>query len=134
MDELIYIYNDSSFDDDKTIKDHQRTLLFMCEDLKSLNLVMILRVYQRQLFNLRGILVYRLIELTLRLPVATARVERDFSAMNTIKTELRNKMSHGWLNDLTACYIERKNFKGLDLQKFKKVFQNKKLGPRTQLN
>jgi hypothetical protein len=72
-------------------------------------------------------LVYRLIELTLWLPVATARVERDFSAMNTIKTELRNKMSDGWLNYLTACYIERKNFKGLDLQKFKKVFQNKKL-------
>lgn len=32
-------------------------------------------------------LVYRLIELALILPVATATVERSFSAMNIIKTE-----------------------------------------------
>ena len=37
-------------------------------------------------------LVYRLIELTLILPVATASVERVFSAMSLIKTDLRNKM------------------------------------------
>jgi hypothetical protein len=37
-------------------------------------------------------LVYRLIELTLILPVATASVERIFSAMSVIKTDLRNKM------------------------------------------
>uniref|UniRef100_J3MWK3 HAT C-terminal dimerisation domain-containing protein n=1 Tax=Oryza brachyantha TaxID=4533 RepID=J3MWK3_ORYBR len=40
-------------------------------------------------------LVYRLIELALILPVATAIVERAFSAMSIIKTELRNKM---WMN------------------------------------
>ncbi|XP_044973970.1 zinc finger MYM-type protein 1-like [Hordeum vulgare subsp. vulgare] len=44
--------------------------------------------------------VYRLIELALLLPVATATVERAFSAMKIIKTELRNKMSGCWLNDL----------------------------------
>jgi len=38
-------------------------------------------------------LVYRLIELALILPVATATVERAFSAMNIIKTERRNKMN-----------------------------------------
>jgi hypothetical protein len=37
-------------------------------------------------------LVYRLIELILILPVATASVERIFSALNIIKTDLRNKM------------------------------------------
>jgi len=37
-------------------------------------------------------LVYRLIELTLILPVATATVERIFSAMSIVKTDLRNKM------------------------------------------
>ena len=37
-------------------------------------------------------LVYRLIELTLILPVATASVERILSAMSLIKTYLRNKM------------------------------------------
>jgi hypothetical protein len=71
-------------------------------------------------------LVYRLIELALILPVATATVERAFSAMKIIKTELRNKMTDGWLNDLMLCYIEREIFKGLDFQQIKKVFQKKK--------
>jgi hypothetical protein len=35
--------------------------------------------------------VYRLTELALILPVATTSVERAFSSMNIIKTELRNK-------------------------------------------
>ena len=43
-------------------------------------------------------LVYRLITLTLTLPVAAASVERVFSAMNIIKTDLRNKISDDWLN------------------------------------
>jgi hypothetical protein len=69
-------------------------------------------------------LVYRLIELALLLPVATTSVERAFSAMKIIKTELRNKMSDGWLNDLmVCCYIERQIFKGLDLAEIKKDFQ-----------
>ena len=50
--------------------------------------------------------VYRLIELTLILPVATASVERIFSAMKIIKTDLRNKVSDEWLNDLMVCYTE----------------------------
>ena len=61
--------------------------------------------------------VYRLIEL------ATATVERAFSAMKIIKTELRNKMSDGWLNDLMVCYIEREIFKSIDLAEIKKDFQ-----------
>jgi hypothetical protein len=69
-------------------------------------------------------LVYRLIELALLLPVATASVERAFSAIKIIKTELRNKMSDGWLNDLMVCYIERQIFKGLDLAEIKKDFQS----------
>ena len=37
-------------------------------------------------------LVYRLIELTLILPMTTASVERIFSAMSIVKTDLPNKM------------------------------------------
>ncbi|XP_071685273.1 uncharacterized protein [Lolium perenne] len=59
--------------------------------------------------------VYRLVELAMLLPVGTTTVERLFSAMKIIKTELRNKMSDGWLNDLMVCYIERGIFKSLDL-------------------
>jgi hypothetical protein len=55
--------------------------------------------------------MYRIIELTLLLPVVTATVERAFSAMKIIKTELRNKMTDGWLNDLMMCYIEREIYK-----------------------
>uniref|UniRef100_A0ACD5TE25 Uncharacterized protein n=1 Tax=Avena sativa TaxID=4498 RepID=A0ACD5TE25_AVESA len=57
------------------------------------------------------------------IPMATATVERAFSAMKIIKTELRNKMSDGWLNDLMVCYIERGIFKSLDLGEIKKDFQ-----------
>lgn len=67
--------------------------------------------------------VYRLIELALLLPVATATVERAFSAMKIIKTELRNKMSDGWLNDLMVVYIEREIFKSIDLPEIKEDFQ-----------
>jgi hypothetical protein len=70
--------------------------------------------------------VYHLIELALILPVVTATIERVFSAMKIIKTELRNKMTDDWLNDLVVCYIEIEIFKGLDLQQIKKAFQKKK--------
>ena len=67
-------------------------------------------------------LAYRLIELALLLLVATASIERAFSTMKIIKTELRNKMSDGWLNDLIVVYIEREIFKGIDLESIKKAF------------
>ena len=59
-------------------------------------------------------LVYRLIELALILPVATASVERAFSAMNIIKTELRNKMNDDWMNYSMVCYIERGVFQSIN--------------------
>jgi len=55
-------------------------------------------------------LVYRLIELALILPVATATAERAFSAMNIIKTDSQNKMGDEWLNSRMLCYIEREVF------------------------
>jgi hypothetical protein len=47
--------------------------------------------------------------------VATATVEKAFSTMEIIKSELHNKMYDGSLNDLIVCYIEREIFKGPDL-------------------
>ncbi|KAH9689344.1 TTF-type domain-containing protein [Citrus sinensis] len=44
-------------------------------------------------------LVYQLVTLALILPVATATVERVFSAMNFVKNRLRNRMGDQWLND-----------------------------------
>jgi hypothetical protein len=46
--------------------------------------------------------------------VSTASVERAFSAMNIIKSNLRNKINDDWLNDLMICYTEREIFKSLD--------------------
>ena len=39
--------------------------------------------------------------------VATASIERTFSALNIIKTDLHKRMSNEWLNDLILCYIEK---------------------------
>jgi hypothetical protein len=134
VDKLARIANiyheDFSFDDCKTIKDQLKTFIIhvrrveefkACYDLASLAKTMV-HLERHIVFPL----VYRLIELALLLPVATATVERAFSAMKIIKTELRNKMTDGWLNDLMLCYIEREIFKRLDLQQIKKAFQNKK--------
>ncbi|PKU79101.1 hypothetical protein MA16_Dca000445 [Dendrobium catenatum] len=55
-------------------------------------------------------LVYRLITLALTLPVATATVERAFSAMKIIKHLLRSRMGDDWLNDCLVPYIEKDVF------------------------
>ena len=62
-------------------------------------------------------LVYRLITLALTLPVATTSVERVFSAMNIIKSDLRNKIGDDWLNNLMICYVEREIFAKIDDKK-----------------
>lgn len=69
-------------------------------------------------------LVYRLIELALILPVATASVERVFSAMNVVKTRLRNKMGDEWMNDCLVVYIEREVFMVIDDETILQRFQN----------
>jgi hypothetical protein len=69
-------------------------------------------------------LVYRLIELALILPVATASVERVFSAMNIVKTKLRNKMGDQWMNECLVVYIERDAFMSIDDEPILQRFQN----------
>jgi len=43
----------------------------------------------------------------LTLPVSTATTERAFSAMNIVKTRLRNKIEDEFLMDSLIVYIER---------------------------
>ncbi|XP_039811811.1 uncharacterized protein LOC120674744 [Panicum virgatum] len=52
-------------------------------------------------------LVYRLLKLVLVLPVATASVERCFSAIKIVKTILRNRIGDGFLNDCIVCFVEQ---------------------------
>jgi hypothetical protein len=52
-------------------------------------------------------LIYRLLKLVLVLPVATASVERCFSAMKIVKTILRNRIGDGFMNDCIVCFVEQ---------------------------
>ncbi|XP_042423094.1 uncharacterized protein LOC122010651 [Zingiber officinale] len=69
-------------------------------------------------------LVYRMIELALLLPVATATVERVFSAMNIVKTDLRNRIGDEWMNDSLVVYIEKDVFNTVDNELILQRFQN----------
>ncbi|PIA41107.1 hypothetical protein AQUCO_02300127v1 [Aquilegia coerulea] len=70
-------------------------------------------------------LVYMLMTLALILPVATAGVERAFSAMNIIKNKLRNRMADDWMNDILVTYIEKDICETIDdetiMQRFQKM-------------
>ena len=48
-----------------------------------------------------------MVKLVLTLPVSIATTERAFSAMNVIKTNLRNKMKDKFLSDAIMLFIER---------------------------
>ena len=54
--------------------------------------------------------VYILLKLALTLPVATSTVERAFSAMKLIKSDLRNKMGDAFMNNYLVAYIENDVF------------------------
>jgi hypothetical protein len=121
---------DLTFADRATINDQLETFILhvrrvqnfvVCHDLASLVAKMV-ETERHTVFPL----VYRIIQLALLLPVATVSVERVFSAMKIINTELRNRIANDWLNDLMVCYIERDLFKALDLGEIKKRFQAKK--------
>jgi hypothetical protein len=55
-------------------------------------------------------LVYLVLKLVLILPVATASVERVFSALCLVKNKVRNSMSDRLLNDCLVTFIERDIF------------------------
>ncbi|XP_057782753.1 uncharacterized protein LOC131000700 [Salvia miltiorrhiza] len=71
-------------------------------------------------------LVYLLIKLSLVLPVATATVERAFSAMKFIKSALRNRMGDKLLNDCLISYIEKDVFVNVTNEAIMQRFQNMK--------
>ena len=69
-------------------------------------------------------MVYRLVESTLLLHVATEYVERVFSAMKYVKTDLRKRMGDEWLNDSLVVYIENEIFDSIDNELILNRFQN----------
>nr|XP_017217119.1 PREDICTED: uncharacterized protein LOC108194679 [Daucus carota subsp. sativus] len=69
-------------------------------------------------------LVYRLIELTLVLPIATATVERVFSAMKIVNSDLPNHMGDEWLNNSIMAYIEKAIFATVDNESVLQRYQH----------
>jgi hypothetical protein len=68
--------------------------------------------------------VYKLLTLALVLPVATASVERVFSAMNIVKNPLRNRMGDQWMTDSLLVYIEKEIFNSIDNDAIVQRFQD----------
>ena len=56
-------------------------------------------------------LVHRLLKLVLVLPVATATIERCFSGMKIVKTNLYNRMGDQHLSHRLICYTEKEEMK-----------------------
>ncbi|KAL5545449.1 hypothetical protein UlMin_005136 [Ulmus minor] len=71
-------------------------------------------------------LVYRLLTLALILPVATATVERVFSAMSIVKNRLCNRIGDQWMNDSLIVYIEKEIASYIDNELIMHRFQNMK--------
>jgi hypothetical protein len=90
-----------------------------CDSMSGLALKL---VQKRQ--HLTFPLVYRLIALALTLPVATTSVERVFSAMNIIKSDLQNRIEDDWLNDLMICYVEKEIFTKINDKKIMLCFHS----------
>ena len=69
-------------------------------------------------------------KLVLTIPVATAIVERSFSAMKYIKNELCNRMGDQWMNDCLIVYIERDVACSINNETIVQQFQNMKTRKR----
>ncbi|KAJ9546655.1 hypothetical protein OSB04_019198 [Centaurea solstitialis] len=72
------------------------------------------------------LLVYMLIKLALTILVATAKVERAFSAMHIAKNRLRNRMGDQWMNDNLVAYIEKDVFADVENEDIIDMFQKMK--------
>ncbi|XP_060175786.1 uncharacterized protein LOC132606351 [Lycium barbarum] len=71
-------------------------------------------------------LVFRLVKLALLLPVATASVERAFSAMKFIKNDLRSQMSDDFFSGCLVPYLEKDVFDNVSNDAIIKTFQDMK--------
>ncbi|KAJ9557377.1 hypothetical protein OSB04_011991 [Centaurea solstitialis] len=109
---LTKFYPNDFSDEEKTTLEHQLRLYIdtVKQDDRFSNLKGISdlgRVMVETRKHLVFPLVYRLLKLSLVLPVATATVERCFSAMKIVKTTLRNRICDAFLNGCLICAIEK---------------------------
>jgi len=71
-------------------------------------------------------LVFHLVKLALLLPVATASVERAFSAMKFIKNDLRSQMSDDFFSGCLVPFVEKDVFDSIPNDSIIKTFQDMK--------
>lgn len=69
------------------------------------------------------LLVYKLVTLVLILLVATATIERVFSAMNVVKIPLCNQMGDQWMNENYIVYNKKDIFDTFDNETIMQYFQ-----------
>jgi hypothetical protein len=74
--------------------------------------------------NLSFPLVYRLLKLVLVLPIATSSVERCFSVVKIVKTDLQNRMGDGIMNDCVVCFVEQEFLDAIPNDDIIVCFQN----------
>ncbi|XP_059310962.1 uncharacterized protein LOC132062405 [Lycium ferocissimum] len=107
------------------------------------NYIVDVRDHDKRFFDLKGLgdfskklietkkhgtypLVFRVVEFALLLPVATATVERTFSAMKLIKSDLRNRMDDELLSGCLVPYIEKEVFSNISNEAIMDTFQKMK--------
>ncbi|KAJ9565413.1 hypothetical protein OSB04_001379 [Centaurea solstitialis] len=101
------------FDDkERMVLEHELDIYYhsVCNDVRFANVNSITELARLMVETGKHIshpLVYRLLKLTLVLPVATATVERCFSTMKLVKTDLRNRIADDFLNSALICAIEK---------------------------
>jgi hypothetical protein len=71
-------------------------------------------------------LVFRVIVFVLALSISTATTERSFSAMDIVKTKLRNKIEDEFLTNSLMVYIERKVAATIKIDSIVDDFQDSK--------
>ncbi|XP_060216471.1 uncharacterized protein LOC132643952 [Lycium barbarum] len=107
------------------------------------NYIVDVRDHDKRFFDLKGLgdfskklvetkkhgtypLVFHLVKFDLLLPVATATVERAFSAMKLIKIDLRNRMDAELLSGCLVPYIEKEVFSNISNEAIMDTFKKMK--------
>ena len=78
--------------------------------------------------------LYKLLLITVTLPVTSASCERSFSRMKLVKTFLRNSMTSDGLSNIALLSIESKRVESIDMDSFVDDFDSRHANRRINLH
>ena len=78
--------------------------------------------------------LYKLLLITVTLPVTSASCERSFSKMKLVKTFLRNSMTSDRLSNIALLSIESKRAESIDMDSFVDEFDSRHANRRIKLH